>query len=68
MKTYIFITENDGIVYKRMVGIVNGATVKLNSDNPVYPSLEIPMAEIKEAWKAVAYISTEFPENEMNLS
>ncbi len=62
-ETYVFISKNDGIVYKRAGNrFKENKAIKLISDNPVYDAYTIPAEELLEVWKAKAYISTTFPE------
>ena len=57
-KTYIFITANDGISYKRFqFHEANGICVK--SDNNFYEPYKIPLTEIKEIWEFACSISTQ---------
>jgi len=57
-KTYIFITTNDGITYKRFqFNEVDGICVK--SDNNFYEPYKIPLEDIKEIWEFACSISTE---------
>lgn len=62
-QTYVVISRNDGIVYKRI-----GQKYKeekgllLVSDNKVYDPYWIAVEDILEVWKAKAYISTQLPE------
>ncbi len=61
--TYVFISKNDGIVYKRAGNrIKEDKPLKLISDNTVYEPYTIPTEDLLEIWKAKAYISTAFPE------
>ncbi|HLT80287.1 MAG TPA: LexA family transcriptional regulator [Cyclobacteriaceae bacterium] len=62
-KTYVLITHNEGIVYKRVFNnIREEGVLSLVSDNPRFKSYNIDPMEIHEAWAARAYISLEFPE------
>ncbi len=64
-KTYIVVTKDDGVVYKR---IYNNDTLLLKSDNPEYNPYTIPLNSISEIWKALGYISFSLPEpDEMHL-
>jgi transcriptional regulator with XRE-family HTH domain len=61
--TYIFISKNDGIVYKRAGNrFKENKSVRLISDNPVYDPYALSAEDLLEVWKAKAYISTVFPE------
>ena len=62
-ETYVIISKNDGVVYKRAGNkFKENKTLKLISDNSVYEPYTIPGEEVLEIWKAKAYISTAFPE------
>jgi transcriptional regulator with XRE-family HTH domain len=62
-ETYIFISKNEGIVYKRAGNKFKGnKSLKLVSDNTVYDPYFIETDDLLEVWKSKAYISTAFPE------
>ncbi len=62
-ETYVVISKNDGIVYKRIgAKYKEDKGLKLVSDNAVYEPYNVAGEDILEVWKAKAYISTEFPE------
>ncbi|HOZ14212.1 MAG TPA: LexA family transcriptional regulator [Tenuifilaceae bacterium] len=66
-KTYIVVTKDDGVVYKRLYNNDND-TLLLKSDNPEYNPYTIPLNSISEIWKALGYISFALPEpDEMHL-
>jgi len=66
-KTYIVVTKDDGVVYKRLYNNDND-TLLLKSDNPEYNPYTIPLNSISEIWKALGYISFSLPEpDEMHL-
>jgi len=66
-KTYIVVTKDDGVVYKRLYNNDNN-TLLLKSDNPEYNPYTIPLNSISEIWKALGYISFSLPEpDEMHL-
>lgn len=57
-KTYVFITVNDGIIYKRFqFNEANFICVK--SDNSFYEPLKIPLTEVREIWEFACSISTQ---------
>ncbi|MGE0077090.1 MAG: S24 family peptidase [Bacteroidales bacterium] len=60
-KTYVLITKDDGVVYKRVYNNEND-TVLLKSDNPEYDPYVLPVTAITEVWKALGYISFSLPE------
>jgi transcriptional regulator with XRE-family HTH domain len=49
-KTYIFITKNEGMVYKRLNKNKKNSLV-LESDNRLYPDYEIKASDILEIWE-----------------
>jgi len=56
--TYIVVSSNDGIVYKRIFKKkTDPAKVVLRSDNPSYPPYEIEKKDVVEMWRAVVNIS-----------
>lgn len=66
-KTYIVVTKDDGVIYKRLYNNDND-TLLLKSDNPEYNPYTIPLNSISEIWKALGYISFSLPEpDEMHL-
>jgi len=71
-KTYIFITRDEGIVYKRVYRYSdNQELFCLASDNRQYSTYDMDAKEFLEIWEAKSFISMEFPdpeeENEMTL-
>ncbi|MBX7224581.1 MAG: helix-turn-helix domain-containing protein [Chitinophagales bacterium] len=59
-KTYILVSERDGIVYKRVFNkIEENGTLLLVSDNKMYHPYTIPAQEILELWEFAAVINTE---------
>ncbi len=62
-ETYIVISKNDGIVYKRIGSKYReDRELKLISDNTAYEAYTIPTEDILELWKAKAYFTTSLPE------
>jgi len=61
-ETYVIISRNDGVVYKRAGNkFRDNKKLKLVSDNPVYEPYDINGEDILEIWKAKAFISTQLP-------
>jgi transcriptional regulator with XRE-family HTH domain len=61
-KTYVLVTESEGVVYKRVFNYLNeNGKLFLSSDNEMYKPYEISGREVLEVWEAKAYISTDFP-------
>lgn len=59
-KLYILVTENDGIVFKRV--FMSDDKLLLVSDNREYDPYSIDAADIKEIWSVKAFFSTKFPD------
>ena len=59
--TYIFITQNSGILFKR-VARIDKDKIFLQSDNPLYYSYSLPLSEIREVWKTKLYMSYQLPD------
>jgi transcriptional regulator with XRE-family HTH domain len=60
-KTYILITRDEGIVYKR-VFLHSSGELWLKSDNPQFEAYSVHLSRLLEVWKAVGYICTSLPE------
>ncbi|HTH56522.1 MAG TPA: LexA family transcriptional regulator [Cyclobacteriaceae bacterium] len=64
-KTYIMVTQHEGVVYKRVFNYLDeNGKLFLVSDNRQYAPYQIDGEEVLEAWSAKAYISVQFPEVE----
>lgn len=62
--SYVFITLNDGIVYKRATNnLKSKGVITMQSDNQIFKEYDVPQEEIKEVWKALGYLSFELPSN-----
>ncbi|NOT73824.1 MAG: helix-turn-helix domain-containing protein [Cyclobacteriaceae bacterium] len=71
-KSYVLVTEREGIVYKRVFNYLQeNGKLFLVSDNRQYAPYQLDAAEVIEAWGAKAYISVQFPDantkNEMSM-
>ncbi len=61
-ETYIVVSQNEGIVYKRVLNNIDeNKTLILKSDNQAYPPYPIKIGEVVEMWNAKAFISKELP-------
>jgi transcriptional regulator with XRE-family HTH domain len=60
-KSYILITADEGIVFKR-VYFQNETHLLLKSDNPEYAPYSLEMSSVLEIWKALGFLSFELPE------
>ena len=58
-KTYVLLTKEDGIIYKRVELLDN--SIKLISDNKEYEPYQIANLDILEIWEAIAFFSLDFP-------
>lgn len=69
-RTYIVLTKNDGLVYKRVYNhIADKQTLLLSSDNKTYNPYEVPIQEVLEIWEFTCCINTqEYDEKELKLS
>ena len=68
--SYIVITKNDGLTYKRLENqIEENQSFLLKPDNPSYISYEIPVSEVLELWRFTCSINTqEYEEHELKMS
>ena len=62
-KTYIFITQNEGVVYKRFEK-KTARNITVSSDNPLYKPYDIKLADLVEIWEYACSINTSEFENE----
>lgn len=58
-RSYVFVTLNDGITYKRFTAKKENA-ITVSADNSFYDPYDIPLAELVEIWQ---YASGIFPED-----
>jgi len=64
-RTYVLITRQDGIVYKRVFNYIDEkGKLYLVSDNKSYSAYEVEPVDVQEIWEAIAYISIQFPDPE----
>lgn len=62
-KTYILVTEREGIVYKRVFNYLDeNGSLFLVSDNRQYAPYQLRGEDVLEVWAAKAYISVQFPD------
>lgn len=69
-RTYVVLTKNDGLVYKRLYNhIAEKQSLLLSSDNKTYEPYEVPIQEVLEVWEFTCCINTqEYDEKELKLS
>ena len=62
-KTYVLMTKDEGIVYKRIFNYVDDkGKLFLVSDNKAYSPYEVKVENVLEIWQAKAFISLNFPD------
>ncbi|MBT8287603.1 MAG: helix-turn-helix domain-containing protein [Flavobacteriaceae bacterium] len=69
-RTYIVLTKEDGLVYKRVYNHIeeNGGLL-LHSDNKIYKPYRVPIQDVLELWEFTCCINTqEYDESELKLS
>ncbi|AXP82763.1 HTH-type transcriptional regulator Xre [Mariniflexile rhizosphaerae] len=69
-KTYVLITLNDGMVYKRVINNIElNNSLLLISDNKAYNDYSVPIDEVLELWEFTCSINTqEYSEQELKIS
>ncbi|WP_425567976.1 S24 family peptidase [Postechiella marina] len=69
-KTYVLVTLNDGMVYKRVYNNIDlNNSLLLMSDNKTYNDYSVPIDEILEIWEFTCSINTqEYSEEELKIS
>lgn len=64
--TYVLLTRDDGIVYKRIFAN-NDGTLVLSSDNKTYPPYKVNAEDVLEVWEYTCAINTSaYKEDELN--
>ena len=68
--SYIVVTKDDGMTYKRLENrVAEKQSFLLKPDNTTYQPYEVPVSEILELWKFTCSINTqEYEEHELKLS
>ena len=68
--SYIVVTKNDGLTYKRLYNFIEErGTILLKPDNSSYQEYEVPINEILELWKFKCAINTQdYDERDLKLS
>ncbi len=66
--TYVLITKEDGIVYKRVINKVRSkGQLVLLSDNPAYEPYAVPIEDVCEVWAYYCHLSNGGAEQHSNL-
>ena len=63
-ESYILITQDEGIVYKRVWKEGDQGRLLLRSDNILYDPFHINIENLIEVWKSLAYISFSLPDQQ----
>jgi transcriptional regulator with XRE-family HTH domain len=67
-EAYVVVTRDEGIVFKIVEDYISEKrSLRLASLNPTFKPYNLPLPELKEAWKFVCYLNTEIPEPESDL-
>ncbi len=65
-KTYVVLTKDDGIVYKRLYNrLEETKTLEMISDNPMYSPYSVRIENILEVWQAIGMISFQLPDSDV---
>ncbi len=65
---YIIVTREEGIVFKIVEDYIsNKRSLLLASLNTAFKQYELPLKDLKEAWKFVCYLNTEIPDPEPDI-
>ena len=65
---YIIVTREEGIVFKIVEDyLTEKRSLLLASLNAAFKSYELPIVQLKEAWKFVCYLNTEIPEPQTDI-
>ncbi|WP_299385835.1 LexA family transcriptional regulator [uncultured Lacinutrix sp.] len=69
-RTYVLVTLNDGMVYKRVYNEIDlNNTLVLKSDNKIYNEYSVPINEVLEIWEFTCSINTqEYTQEELKIS
>jgi transcriptional regulator with XRE-family HTH domain len=69
-RTYVLLTLNEGMVYKRVMNNIDfNNSLLLISDNKAYHDYSVPINEVLELWEFTCSINTqEYSEEELKLS
>jgi len=69
-KTYVLVTLNDGMVYKRVMNNIDfNGSLLLMSDNKTYNDYSVPINEVLELWEFTCSINTqEYSPEELKIS
>lgn len=69
-KTYVLVTLNDGMVYKRVLNNIDlNNSLLLISDNKMYHDYSVPINEVLEIWEFTCSINTqEYNEQDLKIS
>ncbi len=62
-KTYVLVTLDEGVVYKRVHNRIKESNeLLLESDNPDYDPYTVPVKNVIEVWRALGFLSFDLPE------
>jgi transcriptional regulator with XRE-family HTH domain len=61
--TYIIVSKDEGIVYKRVLNDITNNQLILKSDNKVYDPYPMELENVAEIWKAHGYVTFKLPDD-----
>ncbi len=68
-RPYILSTKNDGLLFKRVENRLDReGDFLLVSNNPAFDSYAYPPEEIREAWRAIGWFSTDWPQTSAEIA
>ncbi|MBK7232382.1 MAG: LexA family transcriptional regulator [Saprospiraceae bacterium] len=56
-KTYVVVSRQNGLVYKRVFPELKSKSLLLKSDNPIYPPAHLALEDLTEIWQYEAHLS-----------
>jgi transcriptional regulator with XRE-family HTH domain len=67
-RTYVLVTKEEGVIYKRVQRKNNSATLELHSDNKNYAPYSVKISDVIEIWEFVCCLNlSDKKEEEINL-
>ena len=68
-KTYVLLTKNEGIVYKRVYSNIKGGVLTLQSDNVQYEPYTIKLQDVLEVWEFTCCLNlSDSKPDELNMN
>ena len=68
-RPYVLSTKDDGLLFKRVENRLDReGDFLLVSNNPAFDSYAYPPEEIREAWRAIGWFSTDWPQTSAEIA